>query len=357
MTENKIATPKRKAINYSKIYHDLLKYKRLYYIVLSATFIFAAFITLSIPNYYTCTVKLSPELSTKSASTGGLASLASSFGVNLGSAFGNSSEAIFPTLYPDLMTSVDFKTDLLKVKVRPEDADQEYTYYDYVKNIQVSPWWTKTLKLFFGLFKSDEPKTETINPRKLTKEQNTFAKAIEQNIVCAVDKKTMVITISAKDTDPVVCTTIADSTMALLQRYITDYRTSKARVDLEYNKKMLADAKEDYEKASLAYAQYADANLHSFQEKIRQKLTELETEAQLKRSVYQQVMAQYQQAEMKLQEDTPAFAVIQASTIPVQKTGPKRSNLCLIWLFLAFICTSIYVLYKEDDLKMLLGLP
>ena len=356
MTENKITTPKRKPIDFGKIYHDLLKYKRLYYIVLSATFIFAAFITLSIPNYYTCTVKLSPELSTKSASTGGLASLASSFGVNLGSSLGNSSEALFPTLYPDLMTSVDFKTDLFKVKVRPEDTDQEYTYYDYKKDIEKAPWWTKILKLFFGLFKSAEAKTESIDPRKLTKEQDEMAKVIEQNIVCDVDKKTMVITISAKDADPVVCTTMADSTMALLQRYITNYRTSKARVDLDYNKKLLADAKRDFEKASQAYAQYADANLHSFQEKIRQKLVELETEAQLKRNVYQQVMAQYQQAEMKLQEATPAFAVIQASTIPVQKTGPKRSYLCFIWLFFAFLCTSIYALYKEDDLKPLLGL-
>ena len=356
MTENKITTPKRKPIDFGKIYHDLLKYKRLYYIVLSATFVLAAFITLSIPNYYTCTVKLSPELSTKSASTGGLASLASSFGVNLGSAMGNSSEALFPTLYPDLMTSVDFKTDLLKVKVRPEDADQEYTYYNYKKDIQKVPWWTKTLKSLGGLLRSGEPKTETIDPRKLTNEQNVMANAIEQDIVCDVDKKTMVITISAKDTDPVVCTTMADSTMALLQRYITDYRTSKARVDLEYNKKILNEAKANYEKASQAYAQYADANLHSFQEKIRQKLAELETEAQLKQSVYQQVMAQYQQAEMKLQEDTPAFAVIQASTIPAQKTGPKRSSLCLMWLFLAFICISIYALYKEDDLKALIGL-
>ena len=357
MTENKIVTPEQESIDFGKIYRDLLKYKRLYSIVLPATFVLAAIITLSTPNYYTCTVKLSPELSTKSASTGGLASLASSFGVNLGLANGNSSEALFPTLYPDLMSSVDFKTDLFKVKVRPEDADQEYTYYYYVKNVQVRPWWSKTLKAIFGLFKSDEPKNETIDPRKLTKEQNKMAKAIEQDIVCDVDKKTMVITISSQDTDPVVCTTMADSAMALLQKYITDYRTSKARVDLEYNKKMLADAKEDYEKASLAYAQYADANLHTFQEKIRQKLAELETEAQLKRNVYQQVMAQYQQAEMKLQQDTPAFAVIQASTIPVQKAGPKRSSLCLIWLFLAFICISIYALYKEDDLKMLLGLP
>lgn len=356
MIENKNTTPKRKTIDFVEIFRDFLKYKRLYYIVLPVTFVLAAFITLSLPNYYTCTVKLSPELSTKSVSTGGLASLASSFGVNLGAALGNSSEALFPTLYPDLMTSVDFKTDLFKVKVRPEEADQEYTYYDYKKDIEKAPWWTKILKLFFGLFKSAEATTGSIDPRKLTKEQNEIAKLIEQDIVCDVDKKTMVITISAKDTDPVVCTTMADSAMALLQRYITDYRTSKARVDLEYNKKLLADAKGDYEKASQAYAIYADANLHSFQEKIRQRLAELETEAQLKQSVYQQVMAQYQQAEMKLQEDTPAFAVIQASTIPAQKTGPKRLSLCFLFVVLAFLATTVYALYKEDDLKPLLGL-
>ena len=166
----------------------------------------------------------------------------------------------------------------------------------------------------------------------------------------------MVITLSVNDTDPFVCTTMADSTMALLQRYITDYRTSKARVDLEYNKKLLADAKTNYEKASRAYASYADANLHTFQERILQRKAELETEMILQRSVYQQVVAQYQQAEMKLQEETPAFAVIQASSIPAQKTGPKRAIACLLCLILAFLGTSFYIFYKEKDLKMIFGI-
>lgn len=346
----------KKGIDLKRIYIDLIKHKRLYYKVLPVALLLSVIYMLSIPNYYTCTVKLSPELSNRSSSTSGLASLASSFGVKLGSGMGNGSDALFPTLYPDLMASVDFKTDIFKIKVHPDDANQEYSYYEYRRVIQKKPWWRSALKSFFSMFKSDEPENNTINPRKMTKEQYVMTKSIDESITCLVDKKTMVITLSIKDTDPVVCMTMADSTMALLQRYITNYRTSKARVDLEYNKKLLADAKANYEKASRAYASFADANLHSFQERILQRKAELETEMMLQRSVYQQVVAQYQQAEMKLQEDTPAFAVIQASTIPVVKTGPKRSVGCLFFLFLVIIVTSIYILYKEDEFKNVLGL-
>ncbi len=352
MNENKTTTPKKKSIDYGKIYHDLLKYKRLFFVVLPVAFVLSALYMLSIPNNYTCTVKLSPELSNRSTSTSSLASLASSFGVKLGSGMGNGSDALFPTLYPDLMASVDFKADLFKVKVRPENSEQEYTYYDYKKDYEKAPWWGGVLKSVFGNGKSDDSEDNTINPRKLTKEQFIMTKAIDAAIACVVDKKTMVISLSVTDTDPVVCMTMADSTMALLQRYITDYRTSKARVDLEYNKKILNEAKSNYEKASRAYAAYADANLHSFQERILQRKSELETEMMLQRTVYQQVVAQYQQAEMKLQEDTPAFAVIQASTVPIRKSGPNRSKSCLIFVLFAFIVTSVYVLYKENDLKV-----
>ena len=356
MTENKTAVSKKKPIDYGKIYYDLLKYKRLYYIVLPVAFALAAFIMFSIPNYYTCTVKLSPELSNRSSSTSSLASLASSFGVKLGTGMGNGSDALFPTLYPDLMASVDFKADILKTKVKPEESETEYSYYDYRKNVQKAPWWRKAFKAFSDFINSDELESDTINPRKLTKEQSKMAKSIEKDVVCQVDKKTMVITISVRDNDPLICATLADSTMALLQKYITDYRTSKARVDLEHNKKLLSEAKANYEKASRAYASYADANLHTFQERILQRKAELETEMMLQRTVYQQVVAQYQQAEMKVQEDTPAFAVIQASTIPAKKSGPKRAVSCLVFLFFVFIGTSLYVLYKEDELKMLLGM-
>ena len=139
------------SIDFVKIFKDLLKHKRLYYIVLPVAFVLAAVYALGQPNFYSCTVKLSPELSS-SRSSSGLASLASSFGFNLGTgSAGMGSEALFPTLYPDLMNSTDFKTSLFEVPVTIEgnkkkgEKDRTMTYYDYLSKEQKKPWWSAAM--------------------------------------------------------------------------------------------------------------------------------------------------------------------------------------------------------------------
>ena len=347
------------SIDYGKLFKDMLKHKKLYYKVLGLTFVIACIIALSIPNYYKCTVTLSPEMS-GSKSTSSLASLASSFGVNLKGALGNSTEALLPTLYPDLMNSTEFKSGLFTIPVTIEGdsvkgtVDRTMTYYKYLKDEQKLPWWGATIK-WLGSFFKDEEESKEIDPFRLTKEQAAIVKTIDKNIICDVDKKTMVISIEVTDQDPVICATMADSVKTRLQKAITDYRTSKARVDLEYNKKMYDEAKERYEKASDAYVRYADGNQKVFLENVRQKISKLEDEMQLQRTIYRQLASQVQQAEMQVQEATPAFTTLQNATVPVKKTGPKRARMVLIFLFLAFFGTSAWVLYKEGDLKSLLG--
>ena len=64
-TEKKSIEQPRKlsSIDVTKIYKDLLKHKGLYFKVLPVAFVLAVIYTLAIPNYYSCIVKLSPELS------------------------------------------------------------------------------------------------------------------------------------------------------------------------------------------------------------------------------------------------------------------------------------------------------
>ena len=344
------------SIDFGLLFGALKRRKRLYYKVLPIAFILACIYTLSIPNSYNCEVKLSPELSTRRSSASGLASLASQFGMNLGSA-AMGSEALFPTLYPDLMNSVDFKASLFNVPVHKKDSTRMMSYYDYLLKEQKSPWWSDVLAAPFKLFgqkKKDEG--NKVDPFMLTKQQTRIVQTIDKKVVCDVDKKTMVITISVTDQDPLIAATMADSVKNRLQNFITDYRTKKAKIDLEYNRKLFKEAKARYDKARQLYASFSDANQDIILESVRSKQTDLENEMQLQFNNYNNIAQQLLLAEAKVQEETPAFTTLQSATVPVKKSGPKRAQMVLIFLFLAFLGTTVWILHKENQLKPLLGL-
>lgn len=347
-------------LSFKKLWLDIKKHKGLLVKSLVITFVIAAFISLSKPNYYTCTVMLAPELSGSKGGNSALSGLASSFGVSLGSS--STGDALVPTLYPDLMNSVSFMTSLFSIPVQymEEDSTITVSYYDYLQNHQRAPWWSAARKAVFSairsLFVDQEEEVSTVDPFHLTKRQADIVEVLKKKVVCDVDQKTQVITIDVVDQDPIVAATLADSVQTRLQKFITDYRTRKARIDLDYNRKLLVEAEERYDKARHDYSNYSDANRKSLFEDKHSERQKLETKLQVASRSYSQVAAQLQLAEAKVQEETPAFTMLQPPSVPVLKTGPNHIVFCFVWLFLAVTITILYVFHKEGDLLPLLGL-
>ena len=356
---------KEQSIDFMALFRSLWKYRKLYYKVLGVTFVLACIYVFSLPRVYKCEVLLAPELST-TRTNNSITSLARSFGMRLGNnLMGGNSEALMPNLYPDMMNSVDFKTSLFDVKVCAKDSVIPKSYYDYLLNDQKRPWWSVAIGSTIGAIVdllATEDSTEImaekrkVNPFKLTKKQTRIAKLIDKKVVCDVDQKTLVITIDVRDQDPIICATMADSVKERLQDFITAYRTNKARVDLEYNKKLCAEAKARFEKARQRYVTFADANQDVVLQSVRTKIADLENEMQLQFSAYQTYFGQVQNSEAQVQQETPAFMTLQSATVPIKPIGPSRIKYLLAFLFLAFVGTTTYVLYKENLLKSLLGL-
>ena len=354
--------PKKKSIDFVKLWNLGWKHRRLYYKVLGIAAVIGIVVAFSLPKVYKCEVLLAPELSTARSSSS-LSSLARSFGMRLGSnILGNASEALMPNLYPDLMNSVDFKTSLFDIQVCAEDSITPKSYYDYLLNDQKTPWWSAAIGGVVGtlasLFAAEDSTEQSaaVNPFHLTREQSRIAKVITKKVVCDVDQKTLVITIDVTDQDPIICATVADSVKARLQKFITDYRTNKSRIDLEYNRKLCAEAKERYEKARQRYVDFADSNQDIILQSVRTKLTDLENEMQLQFNAYQTYVTTVQNAEAQVQQETPAFMTLQSATVPLIAEGPNKKKVLLVFLFLAFVGTSAYVLHRENELKPLLGL-
>lgn len=344
---------KTQPLDIHKIIGTLWKNKMYFVKIVPAVVIVTYLLTLSFPRYYTCTVELAPE-SDGGSGSGSLSSLASSFGLGSLSKLAGNDDAISPLLYPDLLASPDFIINLFPITVQTVDKDVKTNYYDYVKNYRKK---SVPEKLILGpivrlLSKKDTVKfagTEEVEVRHLTKTQKELIIAISSYIKCSVDKKTDAISITVKDTDPEVCATVAEAVLVKLQQFIIDYRTSKARNDYKYYKKLCDDAKQEYEKSRQRYAYYSDINTDATMQSVRSKIEDLENEMQLRFNTYTAMAAQVQAAEAKIQEKTPAFTPIQSASAPHKPDGPKRTLISLVMGFLSVLAISCWLLMKKSE--------
>lgn len=347
MEENKINGPK--IIDLHLIIRKLWENRLLFYKTLPIVFVISCIYIVSLPRYYYTDAKLAPEMG--SGMNGGtLGTIASAFGFDFGDM--QTTDAITPLLYPDLMEDNAFATNLFSITVEDKNEEIKTTYYDYLKKHQKRPWWNGATSWVTNLLKSKEEGKKgnaKFNPYSLTKKDNDIVDAIRRNIKLSVDKKTGVITINIQDQDPRICKTLADSVMENLQQFITEYRTNKARTDYKYYKKLTQEALQSYEKVRRYYASLADASTNVRLRSVELKMEDVENDMQLKLNTYQTLNTQLQAASAKVQDRTPVFTILKGAAVPIKPAGPKRMLFVIGMMLLSSLVISIYIYLKEED--------
>lgn len=341
-----------KQIRLDIIFGIIWSKRKKYLLPVGATVIAAYLLACCIPRYYSVKVMLAPEYESPSAG-GSLSSLASLANINLGS-LGASSDAITPTIYPDLMKSTDFIVPLFDVKVTTNDGKFSGPYKQYLKEACKAPWWDMAMGYVGQLFsKKDEDdtskggKTQGVDPFHLTKKQKELADAISANITCSVDKKTDVISITTTAQDPLVAAQLADTVRMRLQDFITEYRTRKARIELEHVQEISRNAYAAYQKKQQEYAAYSDSHQDVVLAAYKTKLEDLENELQLAFNAYSGAKTQETIAQAKVLSKTPAFTTLQNATVPLRPAGPKRMIFAIALAMLCFLAQSVYFVVKE----------
>lgn len=355
--ENKLDETSKDKIRIGGLVKYLWKSKYKFLLPMFLTGAISSAIMLCIPRYYKVKVMLVPEYSTgSSASLGGLGSLASMAGLNLGNI--SSTDAIVPIFYPDVVGSKDFLVDLMDVNVSTKDSTFNGRFVEYLTKHQKAPFWMVWVEKIKTKIKGPSVLNETKgykpNPYMLTKVEDEIVKGMQGSIVCNVDKKTDVITLSVTSQDPLVATQIADTVQHRLQKFITEYRTKKTRVEVEYYTKLYDEAREDYLLAQQEYAEFADSHYDLVLNEYKMIEEQLENDMQMAYSVYNTINQQKVLAEAKLRERTPAFTTLQSASVPVKHAGPKRMITVAALTLLSFFLTAIILLYrsispKEED--------
>lgn len=327
-------------INLWSINKKLKNHKIIFIVAIPIVFICSYLIMASYPRFYSTSTKLAPEIGNSNGAGGAMSSIASSLGIDISDI--QSTDAITPLLYPELMEDNKFVANILNTPIKTINKKISCNYSNYLQKYQQYPWWSNLLG------KKDKEKIWSINnPYALTKKQNKMISEVRDNIKISVNSKNGVITITTTDQDPLVCKILADSVTAILKKFITNYRTNKAKADYAYYKKLTTQAKSKYEKARINYSSYSDANKDVLLQSIRSKLEDMENDMQLKYNEYSSLNIQLQQANAKIQEKTPVFTLIKGADVPIKPAGPKRVIPAFAITLLVVILLSIIILRKD----------
>lgn len=316
--------------------------------------ILSIIVAFSIPKQYTSTVVLAPEFSSgASMSSGGIGALASMAGINLGGLSG-SEDALYPELYPQIVSSTPFLCELLNLHIEANNGELQTTLYDYLVNHQKEPWWSKILgapgKLLnhmLGRDTLDIIPPSMNNNMTLTRRQFKTITSLNERIVVNVDKGNSVITVDVTLQDAKLAAYVVSVVSENLQEYIGQYRSAKARKDLSYTEKLYNEVKAKYYKAQQEYAEYADRHQGVVKMQYQIEQDRLSNEQELAFNVYNQIAQQLEMARAKVAESTPVCVVMQPAIVPVKASSPKKMMMGLLYVFLAFFGSAAWFIVKD----------
>ena len=310
-----------------------------------------ALYALSKQNVYTAQVTVMPEAQSSGASKlGGLGSLAGLAGISLDNLGGE--DAIRPDLYPTILQSVPFALHLLEQPVYSSELEVKIMLSQFIDRMG-KRGFLSGLTNFFSNDDKAVDKRVVRDPKnfsqaiQVTKEQDNLIKVVQQTVSATYDKKSGMITVAAVEPDPVVAATVARLSLEYLTNYITTYRTEKARKQVQFLNEQVAESQRKYRSSEYALSSYRDKNRNLFLNTAKIEEQRLQADYLLTQSVYNELSKQLEQAKIKVQEETPVFKVLEPATVPLLKSGPKRTIIVLGFAVLGGIIGLTYALFRR----------
>jgi len=331
---------------------DLLKQlwsRRLYILKATAIAMIAGLVVaFSIPREYICTVKMAPE-GVKSSITGNMSNLAAIARSNIGM---SNVDGIDQTLYPDVMQSMPFIAELIKIQLNGKGLDPKNTLYNYLDKKIRQPWWRSVLALPFKLvniirYGNNRGVDKEINTYNLTRKQDKIFEILKKRISISIDRKTGIIKASVTMQNPVTAAVVADSLVTKLERFVIDYRTNKAKQDFEFASRMFAESRDKYYRAQRDYASFVDANRNVILESVRIEGDRLKNELALAYNVYSTLAQKVETSRMKVQEQTPCVTIIEPASVPVRKSSINELKLMILLGLIAVFGSMARVVYSN----------
>ena len=332
--------------------------KVLIIIVASVFVVLGLLVALFSPKEYTSACDVVPQASDSSALSrmGSLAALA---GINLDQM--QNVKTLSPLVYKNIMESTTFRKELMQTPLNFKEIDHPISFYEYCTNEEynkpsVGEYIIKyTIGLPFVILKAirgEQPSPDygALNQsgdssiETVTKEEYECLKALDNCITLRLDDKKGYVTISANMPEAVAAAQMAQATLELLQRYITEFKIEKVQSNLDFVQERYNEAKSNFEDIQSRRAKFRDANMNTTRYSAHAELEKLDAEYSLALNLYKELSTQLEQTKISVKETMPVLTVITPVTVPFKKSKPKRVVILFAYTFFGVLAGAGSVL-------------
>ena len=310
------------------------------------------------PKEYTSACDVVPQASDSSALSrmGSLAALA---GINLDQM--QNVKTLSPLVYKNIMESTTFRKELMQTPLNFKEIDHPISFYEYCTNEEynkpsIGEYIIKyTVGLPFVILKAirgEQPSPDygALNQsgdssiETVTKEEYECLKALDNCITLRLDDKKGYVTISANMPEAVAAAQMAQATLELLQRYITEFKIEKVQSNLDFVQERYNEAKSNFEDIQSRRAKFRDANMNTTRYSAHAELEKLDAEYSLALNLYKELSTQLEQTKISVKETMPVLTVITPVTVPFKKSKPKRVVILFAYTFFGVLAGAGSVL-------------
>ena len=353
------------------IFKDLWGQRRFIFTVTAISFLLGILIFAGSERVYYSETRLLPESSNETSQLGELFQQAENiFGIQRRGA----DEGIGIAMYPFIVESIPFQIELMQKEIYFSELGERVTIYDYFnehyKPSAVSRFydfvWSITLGLpstiqnIISSFGSDgAAETEIIDfsqykgfelPTFLPSSIRSVANKVAGYISIEREPQSGFIIIGVALPDPNASTEMVILVKNLLQDYVIDYRTEKAKSNLQFIEGQYEEAKLEFELIQDSLARFQDQNVNPSRQSLIIQQERLQFEVDMAFALYSNIGRRYQEAQITVQEVTPVFRVQEPATIPTRPSQPSFERILIGSLFVG-IFGGIMLLYAIRGLK------
>ena len=313
--------------------------------------VFGLLIAIFSSKVYTASCDVVPQTSSSSSSSR-MSSLAALAGININQA--QDIKTLSPFVYENIMKSTTFRKELMQTMIDTEKTDHPISFYEYCTSEELNKpsVLDYILKYTIGLpgviwsaIRGEQPKTnygeiggdDKASIQTLSKDEYESIKFLSQSVSITLDDKKGYVTITANMPEALAAAQMAQATVTLLQKYITEFKIEKVQSNLDFVQERFDEAKRNFEDVQARRARLRDANMNTTRYSARTEMERLDAEYTLAQGVYTSLAQQVEQAKISVKETTPILTVIKPVTVPYKKSKPQRAMILFAFTFLGAV--------------------